>query len=85
MVAIRLVRPAADDTVDIGDLQPGIGYGVAHRLHQEIQAGDAGHAAKPAVAGADDGANVAQLAGGLDHGAHFAISRRRAAICGGAA
>ena len=59
MVAVDVVGPTADDAVDVGDLDAGVGDGVAHRLNQKIQAGDAGHAAEPAVASADHGADVA--------------------------
>ena len=62
MMRIALVRAAADDAVDVGDLQAGIDDGIVHRLDQKIEARYAGHPAQAAVASPDNGANVAQLA-----------------------
>ena len=45
-------------------LDAGFINGVAHGLEDQVEAGDAGHPAKPAVTYADDGANVAEVAGG---------------------
>ena len=62
MMRVAFVGTAADDAVDVGDLDAGIDDGVVHRLDQKIEARYAGHPAQSAVAGADDGANIAQFA-----------------------
>ena len=62
MMGIALVGAAADDPVDVGHLQAGVNDGVVHGLDQKIEAGHPRHAAEAAMPGADDGADVAQLA-----------------------
>ena len=93
VMAVDVIGAAADDAVDVADLEARVGDGVAHRLDQQIEARHARHLAEPAVAGADDGADVAQLAGWFESWAalvvcsadHFASSRMRATTSGGAA
>jgi hypothetical protein len=62
MMGIALVGTAADDPVDIGHLQASVNDGVVHGLDQKIEARHPRHAAEAAMPGADDGADVAQLA-----------------------